>query len=266
MFRAHREKFLAKLPPGLGRDPARGADAHDVRTTPTTRTGRTPTSTTLTGLEEPDAIAVFRPGRAGRQAVRPLRPRRTTRGARRSQGPRPGPEGAVVASTAPTPRFRSRSSRTHCCGSTCRPPEAGPGRAGISRLGARRLYLSDGGDSAWAEKFRARLERAARARDAGPSTIVDAREIVHELRLVKDADELALLRRAAEISARGHVRAMAAAAPGRYEFEVQQALDSYCFANGARRMAYPSIVASGPNSVFLHWEKNDRQIRTATWS
>ncbi|HEY6050894.1 MAG TPA: M24B family metallopeptidase, partial [Thermoanaerobaculia bacterium] len=49
--------------------------------------------------------------------------------------------------------------------------------------------------------------------------------------------------------------------PGRYEFEVQQALDSYCFANGARRMAYPSIVASGPNSVFLHWEKNDRQIK-----
>ena len=54
---------------------------------------------------------------------------------------------------------------------------------------------------------------------------------------------------------------MAAAAPGRYEFEVQQALDSYCFANGARRMAYPSIAASGPNSVYLHWEKNDRRMQ-----
>jgi Xaa-Pro aminopeptidase len=54
---------------------------------------------------------------------------------------------------------------------------------------------------------------------------------------------------------------MKAAAPGRYEFEVQQALDSYCYANGARRMAYPSIVASGPNSVFLHWDRNDRKIQ-----
>jgi Xaa-Pro aminopeptidase len=62
------------------------------------------------------------------------------------------------------------------------------------------------------------------------------------------------------MTARAHVLAMRAAAPGRYEFEVQQALDSYCHANGARRMAYPSIVASGPNSVFLHWDKNDRKI------
>ena len=31
--------------------------------------------------------------------------------------------------------------------------------------------------------------------------------------------------------------------------------------NGVQRMAYPSIVASGPNSVFLHWDKNNRVIR-----
>ena len=100
-----------------------------------------------------------------------------------------------------------------------------------------------------------------RSHDAGPAITVDARDLIHELRLVKDADELALLRRASEISAKGHIRAMAAAAPGKYEFEVQNALDSYCYANGVKRMAYPSIAASGPNSVFLHWEKNDRLIR-----
>jgi Xaa-Pro aminopeptidase len=99
-----------------------------------------------------------------------------------------------------------------------------------------------------------------RSREAGPSTVVDARELIHEMRVVKDADEIALIRRATEISGRGHVLAMKAAAPGRYEFEVQQALDGYCFSNGARRMAYPSIAASGPNSVFLHWERNDRQM------
>jgi Xaa-Pro aminopeptidase len=99
-----------------------------------------------------------------------------------------------------------------------------------------------------------------RAHEAGPSTVVDAGDVIHEMRVVKDADEIALVRRATEISARAHALAMKAAAPGRYEFEVQQALDSYCYANGVRRMAYPSIAASGPNSIFLHWDRNDRKI------
>lgn len=121
------------------------------------------------------------------------------------------------------------------------------------------MYLSDGGDEEWADALRASIA-AMRARETGPSTLVDAGEIVHELRLVKDAGEIALVRRATELSGRGHVLAMQAAAPGRYEFEVQEAHDGYCYANGVRRMAYPSIVASGPNSVFLHWEKNDRRM------
>ena len=122
------------------------------------------------------------------------------------------------------------------------------------------MYLSDGGDEEWANRLRAAIA-TMRAREAGPSTLVDAGEVIHEMRLVKDADEIALIRRATEITGRGHVLAMKATAPDRYEFEVQEALDGYCYANGARRMAYPSIVASGPNSVFLHWERNDRRMK-----
>jgi len=54
---------------------------------------------------------------------------------------------------------------------------------------------------------------------------------------------------------------MGTAAPGKYEFEVQQALDGYCFANGARRMAYPSIVGSGPNACTLHYNASNRQMK-----
>ena len=100
-----------------------------------------------------------------------------------------------------------------------------------------------------------------RARDWGPGTTVDLREILHEMRLVKDSDEIALLRRASEISAKGHVQAMRTAAPGRWEFEIQQALDGFCMANGAPRMAYPSIAGSGPDTVFLHWYRNNRQMQ-----
>src|SRR5262249_10429735 len=46
-----------------------------------------------------------------------------------------------------------------------------------------------------------------------------------------------------------------------YEFEVQQALDGYCYANGARRMAYPSIVGSGPNTCTLHYDRSSRQMK-----
>src|SRR5206468_4252540 len=94
-----------------------------------------------------------------------------------------------------------------------------------------------------------------------PSAIVDARGIIHEMRLVKDAEDLRFLRRAAEMSAQGHIRAMQAAAPERWEFEVQAALDGYCYGHGARRMAYPSIVGSGPNACVLHYDQSGRQMK-----
>lgn len=251
MFRAHREKFLGKLPPGSVAI-LRSAPARTMSNDTDYPYRQDSDFYYLTGLEDPDAVAVFRPGAAdGKRYVLFVR----ARDARREtyEGPRPGPEGAVTEFGAdaafPIADFQ---------GTLARPEN--PGSIGGYLGGIERIYLFDGGDSAWADRLRATLERM-RARDAGPSTVVDAREILHEMRLVKDDDELALLRRAAEISARAHLLAMAAAAPGRYEFEVQQALDSYCYANGARRMAYPSIAASGPNSVFLHWEKNDRQMK-----
>ena len=253
MFRAHRDKFLAKLPPGsvaiLRSAPIR------MMSNDTEYPYRQDSDFYyLTGIDEPDAIAVLRPGAGdGKRYILFLR----ARDARREiyEGQRTGPDGAVAEYGAdagfPTSDFQGSLLRMES-------PRQGP--VGGYLAGVDRIFLHDGGDIAWVEKFRASLD-AMRAREMGPSTVVDAREILHEMRLVKDADEVALLRRAADISAKAHILAMASAAPGRYEFEVQQALDSYCLSNGARRMAYPSIAASGPNSVFLHWSKNDRQMK-----
>ena len=251
MFRAHRDKFLAKLPPGsvaiLHSAPVR------MMSNDTEYPYRQDSDFYyLTGLEDADAIAVFRPGAVdGKRYVLFVRARDAR--AETYQGPRPGPEGAVSTFGAdaafPIADFQDSVAKSE-----------GRGALGGYLGGVDTVYLWDGGDEAWAERFRGTLSKL-RARDAGPASVVDAREVLHELRLIKDADELALLRRASEISARAHAVAMAAAAPGKYEFEVQQALDSYCLANGARRMAYPSIAASGPNSVFLHWSKNDRQMK-----
>ncbi len=81
------------------------------------------------------------------------------------------------------------------------------------------------------------------------------------MRLVKDADEVARMRKAVEISVLGHVTAMQAARPGKWEYEIEAALEAEFRRNGADRVGYPSIVGSGPNSTTLHYDVNRRQTR-----
>ena len=87
------------------------------------------------------------------------------------------------------------------------------------------------------------------------------RPVVDSLRLVKDADEIARMRKAIDISGLGHVAAMQAARPGAREYEIEAALEAEFRRNGADRVGYPSIVGSGPNSTTLHYDVNRRQTR-----
>ena len=83
--------------------------------------------------------------------------------------------------------------------------------------------------------------------------------IVDSMRFVKDADEIARLRRAVDISVAGHIAAMRAARPGMYEYELEAALEEGFRRHGADRVGYPSIVGSGPNSTTLHYDVNRRR-------
>jgi Xaa-Pro aminopeptidase len=87
------------------------------------------------------------------------------------------------------------------------------------------------------------------------------RPAADSMRLVKDADELARLRKAIDISVLGHVAAMQSARPGMWEYEFEAALEGEFRRNGADRVGYPSIVGSGPNSTTLHYDVNRRQTR-----
>jgi len=87
------------------------------------------------------------------------------------------------------------------------------------------------------------------------------RPVADSLRMVKDADELARLRTAIDISVAGHVAAMQGARPGMYEYEIEAVLEAGFRRNGADRVGYPSIVGSGPNSTTLHYDVNRRQTR-----
>ena len=101
----------------------------------------------------------------------------------------------------------------------------------------------------------------ARTGVSAPEEIVDVRKPLDALRLVKDAEELALMRRAAEISSRAHRRAMAATRPGWYEYQVEAELTHEFLQGGAQAVAYPSIVAGGPNACVLHYRDNNRQLQ-----
>ena len=91
--------------------------------------------------------------------------------------------------------------------------------------------------------------------------MVDVRAPLAAMRLYKDAQELALLRRAAEISSGAHRRAMRLTRPGWYEYEVEAELMHEFLRFGAQAVAYPSIVASGPNACILHYRDNNRQAQ-----
>ncbi len=101
----------------------------------------------------------------------------------------------------------------------------------------------------------------ARMGVAAPDAIVDVRGALDTMRLVKDAEELRLMRRAAAISAAAHRRAMASARPGQHEYEVEAELVHEFLRHGAQAVAYASIVASGPNACVLHYRDNNRAMQ-----
>ena len=95
---------------------------------------------------------------------------------------------------------------------------------------------------------------------SAPDEVVDVRGTLDEMRLVKDDHEIALMRRAAAISSAAHRRAMEKTRPGWFEYQVEAELLHEFLREGSQAVAYPSIVASGPNACVLHYRDNNREM------
>jgi len=91
--------------------------------------------------------------------------------------------------------------------------------------------------------------------------VKDATPVLSELRQIKSAYEQDVLRKSALISSDAHKAGMRAAAPGKYEYEVEAAIEEVYMRNGAMSWGYPSIVGSGPNATILHYQKSARQMK-----
>jgi Xaa-Pro aminopeptidase len=200
----------------------------------------------LTGFEEPDAVALIDPASPAEQYLLFVRPR--DREMEIWNGYRAGVEGA---------RERYQADAAY--------PIAEMEAQLKNRLvGRSAVYLpmADAGFRGRLAGIMAGLQPLAeRFGRVVPAEIRDATPLLHELRLRKTPGELDALRTACDISAEGHIEAMRFAAPGRYEFQVQAAMEYVFRMRGARRDGYPAIVASGANACILHYTENDRRMK-----
>jgi len=126
------------------------------------------------------------------------------------------------------------------------------------------LHYPIGADAEWDARA-IRCLNAVRARTragvAAPERVQDVRAVLDDMRLLKDAHEAALMRRAGAIAAAAHRRAMQSARPGRNEYEIEAELLYEFRRNGAQFPAYSPIVAGGPNACVLHYVANNMPLR-----
>jgi len=96
----------------------------------------------------------------------------------------------------------------------------------------------------------------ARAGVNAPGEFVALDHLVHEMRLFKGKSELNALRKAMEVSARAHRRAMQICRPGLREYQLEAEFLHEFMLGGSRAPAYPPIVGGGANGCILHYTDN----------
>ncbi len=105
-------------------------------------------------------------------------------------------------------------------------------------------------------EYRQEQALAARVASVGTGiTVKNAGLAFRELRLIKSPREIELIQQAIDISGEGFERALAVAAPGRCECDLQAEFD-YTYARRRARYGYPTIAGSGVNGTVLHYDEN----------
>ena len=198
----------------------------------------------LTGFEEPDALAVIKPESDKKYTlfVRARDPEREIWDGRRA-----GVEGATsefgATEAFPTGEFESKL------------------REFLD--GADVLYYRLGVDRELDNviiKEISNMRASNRKPVHPPQTIIDPATIVHEMRVLKTAEEIEVMQAAADIAAEAHCEAMKAVKPGMQEYQIEALIEQIFRRRGASGPAYTSIVGAGPNATVLHYINNDGEL------
>ena len=84
--------------------------------------------------------------------------------------------------------------------------------------------------------------------------------LMHQIRVVKSADEVELIRKACALTGKGFRRLLKFVKPGVNEMEIEAEL-SREFIRGGGNFAYTPIIARGPNACALHYISNCDECR-----
>ncbi|WP_115540955.1 aminopeptidase P N-terminal domain-containing protein [Xanthomonas campestris] len=199
----------------------------------------------LSGFPEPEAVLVLVPGRKHGETILFCRERDAEREA--WDGPRAGQEGAVAQygmdDAYPIDDV----------------DEILPGLL----EGRSRVYYHFGRDVdfdlkliGWLKRVREQVRHGAQP----PHEFLELGHLLHEQRLFKSRDEIALMQQAADISVRAHRAAMQLACPGVHEYQLQAEIEREFRAADAWP-AYGSIVGTGSNACVLHYRANNARSR-----
>ena len=117
----------------------------------------------------------------------------------------------------------------------------------------------------WLGTLRARVRTGVQC----PQSQHDLCVLLDEMRLFKDSHEVAILRRAGEISAQAHVRAMMTSSAmlrskpkgGVREYHLEAELLHEFRRHGSQFPAYTSIVAAGANACVLHYRAGNAELK-----
>jgi len=238
MFAARRERLMRAMRGGAavfaaGHEALRNGDVHyEFR--------QSSTFYYLTGFEEPDAVAVLRPGHEQPYVlfVRPRDPARAI-----WDGPRAGVDGAVERHGADAAYALDELDDQ------------------LPRLlaAADSVYFSLGSDQR-VERIVTTVVGQRRWASSTAAHIVDPFPLVARMRLIKSAQEVRLLQRAVDVTAAGLETAIRATRPGMYEYEVRAMLEAGYRRLGSPRDGFPAIVAAGANACILHYPQPRARI------
>ncbi len=129
---------------------------------------------------------------------------------------------------------------------------------------AQALFYALGSDSkldAQVQRWLQAVRGQARAGVTPPSTAFDVHVLLDEMRLSKDAGEIDIMQRSADIAAAAHRRAMRIARPGLREYHLEAEILHEFRNNGSQFPAYGSIVATGANACVLHYRASDAELQ-----
>lgn len=200
----------------------------------------------LSGFSEPEAVIVLIPGRRHGQFVVFCRER--DRKMEMWNGYRAGPEGVCEA---------------HATDDAFPIGDIDDILPGLIE-GRDRVYYSMGRSTDFDQKIMNWVNAIRSQESSGavpPGEFTDLDHLVHELRLYKSAAELRVMRKAGEITADAHTRAMRVCKPGLFEYQLEAEIVHEFSLRGARSPAYSSIVGGGVNACVLHYIENSDKLR-----